>query len=438
MFSHVKKWDSENIKNNSIINSRKYKLEPTKSQKIILNKAFNDCRYTYNRGVEMFNNDGISNFMTLRDYLVTKKETESRDHIIPYWFYSKDRGIPESVYETAKSLRANTLKRLSINIKSAFSNLKNKNIKYFKIRYKSKKKLDFNLISDDSTNCKINKEYNKYTLSISKLKNIKIKVNKNEKLSLNVDSEISILKTNIGYYLILPQKMNKSFSDNVIKSNNIINVKSKKDSYKICALDPGLRSLLTGIDLDGNIFNIGENVLEKLNKIKIDKSLIYSKYSKLKKIKNKSYKEYKRYIYYKYNYYIKENKLKNYIKELHHQASNYLVSKYDKIILPKFGTQKMVKSGQKAFNKMILSLNHFSFKQLLINKCIKFNKTLIEVSEAYTSVTCSNCSNYKLDLGANKIYNCNACKKVFDRDENASYNILKNVISGNLPIYNIY
>ena len=180
---------------NNITNSRKFKLEPNKRQKKILNKAFNDCRYTYNRGVEMFNEHSISDFQTLRNYLVTKKITDNRDHYIPYFLYSKLGYIPDHIYDTAKSLRANTLKTLASNIKSAFSNLKNKNIKYFKFNYKSKNKLDFNVISDDKTNCNLSKIDNKYYVSISKLKNIKIKVDLNEKIPLEITSEIKIEKT---------------------------------------------------------------------------------------------------------------------------------------------------------------------------------------------------------------------------------------------------
>ena len=98
----------------------------------------------------------------------------------------------------------------------------------------------------------------------------------------------------------------------------------------------------------------------------------------------------------------------------------------------------MVQKGKKSFNSMILSLNHFSFKESLKSKCIKLNKTLIEVDEAYTSKTCSNCSKCKIDLFSSKIYNCKFCNKTFDRDKNASYNILKYVMLGSLKIHNIF
>ena len=53
----------------------------------------------------------------------------------------------------------------------------------------------------------------------------------------------------------------------------------------------------------------------------------------------------------------------------------------------------------------------------------------MEVKENYTSKMCSNCSHYNDDLGDNKIYNCNKCFKIIDRDVNAARNIyLKTLI----------
>jgi putative transposase len=46
------------------------------------------------------------------------------------------------------------------------------------------------------------------------------------------------------------------------------------------------------------------------------------------------------------------------------------------------------------------------------------------VNEAYTSKVCTNCGNYKKDLGSAKVYNCKKCKAIIDRDVNGARNIL--------------
>lgn len=45
------------------------------------------------------------------------------------------------------------------------------------------------------------------------------------------------------------------------------------------------------------------------------------------------------------------------------------------------------------------------------------------MKEDYTSKTCGNCGYIKNNLGANKIFECDKCKKIFDRDINGARNI---------------
>ncbi len=97
----------------------------------------------------------------------------------------------------------------------------------------------------------------------------------------------------------------------------------------------------------------------------------------------------------------------------------------------------MIKQGQNKFNDMILSLNHFRFRELLIAKCQILRKRVIVCTEEYTSVTCAQCNKYKMDLEKQKIYNCSGCGYSADRDENAAYNILRFVIKNALSIKKI-
>ena len=56
----------------------------------------------------------------------------------------------------------------------------------------------------------------------------------------------------------------------------------------------------------------------------------------------------------------------------------------------------------------------------LEKRCEVNNINYKMVNEKYTSKMCSNCSNYNEKLGTNKIYNCNNCKNIIDRDINGS------------------
>lgn len=349
---------------------------------------------------------------------MTRIYKKKDDYLIPKWLFDTN---PESIYETPASIRAKALKVLEGNLQSALSNLKNKNIKYFKMKFKSKKRMNTFIINEEHKPANITKEKDNYFLSISKTKNIKIKNTKDIiKHKLKLTKDFKIQKTRLNkWYLILPVD---------------VEIKESKTKERICALDPGFREFQRGIDLKGNQFSIGSNILTKFNKhrAKIFKtqSLLHS----LTKDKRKTHKKYKLITRTKYNYYFLIQKLKHYINELHHQTCNYLTKYYDKIIIPVFSTKKMVKSGNKFWNNMISCFNHYQFRERLINKAIGLNKKVITVNEHYTSKTCSNCYNYNNLLGSSKIFKCNTCGKQFDRDGNAVYNILKNVLLGNLTI----
>lgn len=398
--------------NNQVAKSIKYEIKPNKKQKLILEKFINDCRFTYNKGVECFNNCNISSFYDLRDEVVTNNY--KKDLIIPNWLFTNVY-IPDSIFETPKSIRSEEIKVLSTNIKSAFSNLKNKNIKKFKIGFKSKKKIRNPILNCEYSTSKIVRINNKQYLQLTK--DLKILINTNK--VLNLENDFKIQKTlNNKWFLILTK---------------YINIKNVKNN-SICALDPGIKTLLTGIDNNGNTFMIGKNITKRISKEKIKIANLTSEFNKLKNYKNKLYQSSKKlYIRYKnakFKLKQAQEKFKFLIKELHNQSCNYLVKNYDIIIFPNFGLKEMISKFPKYLRKLTLSLSFYQLKERLKEKCKEYNKTLILTEEFYSSKTCSNCNNCNLLLTTERTFNCSFCKKVFDRDENASYNIFKNTILG--------
>lgn len=81
---------------------------------------------------------------------------------------------------------------------------------------------------------------------------------------------------------------------------------------------------------------------------------------------------------------------------------------------------KKLHSKEKA---KLASLSHCAFVDRLIWKSREYKCNIYEVQEDYTSKTCSNCGFLKQNLKG-RIYNCDACNNVFDRDVNASKNIM--------------
>lgn len=231
---------------------------------------------------------------------------------------------------------------------------------------------------------------------------------------------------------------------------NKINVYKRKP---IVALDPGEKIFMSYYSLN-NCGHIGDNLREKLifyqTKIKIlQRNLKKNINRKHNKLKNK------RKVKYKIdNYYVK---IKNIVKELHNKTALYLVSHYDKILIPEFGTANMVKCFGKKFIKnkvkeiketmniedqkkefkkytkiktlskqskiLLNSLSHYKFRQHLLNKAEEYGCTVKIVTEEFTSKCCSNCGilsdnyNYRLKI-------CPNCDLKIDRDLNGSRNIL--------------
>lgn len=204
---------------------------------------------------------------------------------------------------------------------------------------------------------------------------------------------------------------------------------------RICSIDPGVRTFLTGYDPSGSTFEIANNndyiynkkkqieqlqkILSKVNKNNIDKKI------RIKKNIKKLY-----------------TKIKNCINDLHHKTSKMLSETYKKILLPKFEMQKMVNKTDKerkinaktSYN--MLTLSHYKFQQLLKHKMELRKGELIICSEEYTSKTCGNCGRLNQKLGSNKVFICpfDDCKITIDRDINGARNILIKNINLIMPL----
>ncbi|ETP22898.1 hypothetical protein F441_03895 [Phytophthora nicotianae CJ01A1] len=290
--------------------TRKYRLFPTRSQKKTLKQYMGTCRWTYNQAVAYHRKTNEFNANRLRDLYVTKTSRKTPK-------YPEGMGPPpEWVYDTPKNLRFNTLRTFQTNVKSALSNVKNGNIKKFKIDFSSKKKSPSFTISQDGEQAKIREEKSVFYLSITNLKDIRVKMNAHVEIS----SEIDILNIN-GFWFQKFGRGTKAYLDAIRK---------RRDNAQ-------------------------------------------SVMSKFKNKKKSKRWQYRAYVRAKRTFLSSTAKLKNCVKELHYQTCSYLVKHYDVILLPIFQSKDMVKKKSSArnhgFNKSILSLNHFQFLQLLQAKC---------------------------------------------------------------------
>jgi len=314
------------------------------------------------------------------------------------------------------------------NLKSCFTNLKNKNIKKFKINKKLKINNNYSLLIPS----KSIQQNGIFRTILGKIENFNI----TDKITHDCRLFYNAYENN--YTLMIPTDIKCTYNYD------------KKEA--ICAIDPGEKKFIqfAGLQSYGYIGkNMRKIILKNRNKIsRYQKILSKKKNKKGNKLKNRKH------IINKIRKLYKKNK--NIVKELHNQSANYLCKNYNKILIPKFETQKMIKhkkefkqykldfinngtsneekkENAKKFTKrcrlnknvkyVLNTLSHYQFRQHLLNKSKEHGCMVKIITEEYTSCTCSNCghmsSNYEY-----RLKKCDNCGYKIDRDLNGAKNIL--------------
>ncbi|MFX0211293.1 MAG: zinc ribbon domain-containing protein, partial [Candidatus Hodarchaeota archaeon] len=103
------------------------------------------------------------------------------------------------------------------------------------------------------------------------------------------------------------------------------------------------------------------------------------------------------------------------------------------IISKKNGNKESRKKYQKNVNRGVHNTGHLArFIELLTSKAKKLGKRVTVIDERYTTKTCSVCGHIKEQMPlSERIYHCEVCGIVRDRDQNAAINIMKRFLSCN-------
>ena len=120
-------------------------------------------------------------------------------------------------------------------------------------------------------------------------------------------------------------------------------------------------------------------------------------------------------------------KIKNVVSDFHWKISNFLVTNFSTIIIPKFETHDMVQKKDRTLNKTSVNnlsvLSHYKFLEKLKIKCIEHKRLLFIVNESYTSKTCGCCGTIN-NSSSSETFKCSNCNIMVDRDFNGARNIL--------------
>jgi putative transposase len=453
------KWEEEVIKSGKVKQRTiKVKIYPSREQKAALNEIFSVYNYVYNKTNEMIKNKKFSylNWMDLRDKLVTCdtkkgdpeyiKNTELKAILkkqldIIYDMEEKEdipidefpafikreianaldanireankdidsvenENIKDFEKKIHKDIRADAVKVCCEMYKSANTNLKNGNIKWFDIGYKKKS-------SPSKCFGGINVKMVKFTNQNIQLMPGKLGKNLCD-FKISKKSYTKYAKKNIsGECRVFYQKGNYFIGLNFLtEQTNTI----KTD--KVCGIDPGLRSFCTIYDKE-SVLEINQNrsYLKALNaKIKILKQ---------RRARPRNEKDILRKRRRKRHFNKIEKKKIDYTNSIHWATISFLLNTYDAILLGDIKSHDIVKKGFNASNNQEFNdLKFLVFKQRLVYKAGLANKFIKLVNEFNTTKCCSNCGNLNHFVGASEIYKCNNCNLVCGRDSNAAKNIL--------------
>lgn len=198
---------------------------------------------------------------------------------------------------------------------------------------------------------------------------------------------------------------------------------------QIIALDPGVRTFLTGFDGE-KFLEIGKSDFGRIARLCQHLDQLTSRMSKVNARQRRSMKR---------AAFRMRHKIRSLIDELHRKTACYLTKNYRLIFLPTFESSDMVAKVKRKIRsktaRAMLTWAHYRFKQTLKHQAQKRSVTIIEVSEAYTSKTCTRCGHVHTKLGGAKIFKCSSCNYEINRDFNGALGILLRALRDTSTLY---
>jgi len=404
------------------IRSKKIRIYPNTIQKQFVESCFNGHIFFYNKAIDAINQRYMARKKELVDsktcILCNEKKEETsfmcKIHLtekVPWNLKITLPSIRKEVLISNKDMKEPELwqqnipyntRQLAIKdavtaYKSCITNKQNGNIDIFDLKPIVKKSIFW----IDSNSMKIkDKKITIFPRFLQRNSTIRTRSRVKKYLPTINKSDCKIFYDNGAYYLIVSEK--RKF-------------KSRISNEQIISLDPGVRTFQTGYSPSGTCIKMGENHLELVKKLhlKIDKlKTLHGNHKRRHHIRKRLLKLEQ----YKYNA----------TNDLHNQCSSMLTKTYDHILLPTFGTSQMLKSEKlSSYTKRELqSLAHYRFQMKMKQQCVKNGAKLYLISEAYTTKTCGVCGTKKNNVGTNKVYHCDKCNYVLDRDIHGARNIL--------------
>lgn len=335
-------------------------------------------RWLYNQALELVKNE------TCKPELKNLRETCVNNTCYPEGHFI--RTIDHDV-------RYEVVRELVRSYKSCFTRMKKRQITHFELSKRTKKQDQILTIQHKHWNHK--RGWYKDNI-------LDIKTQGFQQVPQNIEFAVKIQLTRLGeWYLLVPEK----------------GVVCESQANDVVSLDPGVRTFQTCYNPSGELTEWGVKSNERISELydrirKLSKAL---KKSRLNRTKRKGIHESILRVY---------RKISRLVDDLHYKLVKWLVSNHRLILIPEFGTSRMVRGRLYSKTKREMSLlRHHEFRRRLEDKARWYKVEVRVVDESYTSMTCTGCGRLN-ERRTSKQLECAWCGLKVDRDVAGSRNIL--------------
>ncbi len=153
---------------------------------------------------------------------------------------------------------------------------------------------------------------------------------------------------------------------------------------------------------------------------------------KIRSKRDRCQKKSRRYIYLSQVYQRVSERKRSKQKDCLHKASHLIAHRLVErtVVIGDLSQRQMVTKEHtehlKALHRVVYNdWGLYGFVQMLEYKCVLAGKELVQISERDTSKMCSGCGNKQPMPLYKRMYRCETCGLVMDRDENSAVNILQ-------------
>lgn len=220
---------------------------------------------------------------------------------------------------------------------------------------------------------------------------------------------------------------------------NEIEVPEYEDNLKYQAIDLGITDIVTAVNLDDKILHIKNKIqnIERYWNKRIDLFKSKRDHCKHPSQEHPNFQKSRKYIYYNNKVKKMSKKRSNKNKYFQHVLSDKIVknTKANTIIIGDLNVKQMGKKkkgtgdgretkANKTLNRRNLSGSLGRFTEFLTYKAERIGKRVIKIDESNTSKVCCKCGSKKKMTLDKRVYICDKCGNMMNRDENSAVNIM--------------